>query len=147
MPSVEDPYNLARFVSAQEDSYALALEEIRGGRKRSHWMWYIFPQIDGLGWSATSKFYALKNRDEAQAYLNHPILGQRLRECAQAVLGVKDRPAAEIFGCPDDLKLRSCATLFAQISPPGSVFEQIIEKYFYGERDEKTLQLLNKVVK
>jgi uncharacterized protein (DUF1810 family) len=143
----EDPYNLARFVSAQKDIYAQVLTEIKSGRKRSHWMWYIFPQIDGLGWSATSKFYAIKNIDEARAYLNHPVLGQRLLECAQAVLDVKDRSATEIFGSPDDLKLRSCATLFALISLPGSVFEQIIEKYFEGERDEKTLQLLNKVVK
>jgi len=138
----EDPYNLTRFVSAQEDNYAQALAELQSGRKRSHWMWYIFPQIDGLGWSATSRFYAIKNLDEAQAYLNHPVLGQRLLECAQAILDVNGQSATEILGSPDDLKLRSCATLFAQVSPTGSVFAQLIEKYFDGNRDEKTLQLL-----
>src|SRR6516165_6594295 len=130
MSGGEDAYNLARFVSAHEGNYAEALAEIQSGRKRSHWMWYIFPQIDGLGWSATSKFYAIKNIDEARAYLNHPILGQRLLECAKAVLDVNDRAATEIFGSPDDLKLRSSATLFAQVSPAGSVFAQIIAKYF-----------------
>jgi uncharacterized protein (DUF1810 family) len=143
MSGGEDPYNLARFLSAQEDDYAQALAEIQSGRKRSHWMWYIFPQIDGLGWSSTSKFYAIKNRDEAGAYLNHPVLGKRLLECAHAALQVNGRSANEIFGSPDDLKLRSCATLFAQVSPPGSLFEQIIEKFFDGRRDEKTLRLLN----
>jgi uncharacterized protein (DUF1810 family) len=147
MSGSEDPYNLARFVSAQEDNYAEALAEVRSGRKRSHWMWYIFPQIDGLGWSATSRFYAIKNIDEARAYLNHPVLGQRLRECAQAVLGVNGRSATEIFGSPDDVKLRSCATLFALVSPAGSVFAQIIAKYFDGERDEKTVELSNKAAK
>lgn len=142
-----DPYNLARFVNAQEDNYTEALVEIRGGRKRSHWVWYIFPQIDGLGWSATSKLYAIKKIDEARAYLNHPVLGHRLLECAQAALNVKDRSATQIFGSPDDLKLRSCATLFAHVSPPGSVFEHIIEKYFDGKRDEKTLEVLNEAPK
>jgi uncharacterized protein (DUF1810 family) len=145
MSGSEDPYNLARFVSAQKDNYAEALAEVQSGRKRSHWIWYIFPQIDGLGWSATSKFYAIKNIEEARAYLNHPILGQRLLECAQAVLGLKDQSATDIFGSPDDLKLRSSATLFAQVSPAGSVFEKIIAKFFDGRRDEKTVQLLNSI--
>src|ERR1700756_677595 len=107
MSGGEDSYNLARFLSAQKDDYAQALAEIQSGRKRSHWMWYIFPQVDGLGWSATSKRYAIKSIDEARAYLAHPVLGQRLKECAQAVLDVKGRTASEIFGSPDDLKLRS----------------------------------------
>jgi uncharacterized protein (DUF1810 family) len=139
----EDRFDLARFISAQKDDYARALAEIQSGRKRSHWMWYIFPQIDGLGSSATAQYYAIKSIDEARAYLDHPILGSSLIECARAVLQVNGRSATEIFGWPDDLKLKSCATLFAQVSPAGSVFEKIIEKYFDGKRDEKTLRLLN----
>src|SRR5271165_4870111 len=123
-----DPHNLSRFVQAQEDDYEQALAEIRSGRKRSHWMWYIFPQIDGLGTSTTSKYYAIKSTDEARAYLDHPILGSRLLECARAVLLLNGRSAAEIFGSPDDLKLKSCVTLFAQVAPADSVFEQIIDK-------------------
>jgi uncharacterized protein (DUF1810 family) len=144
MSDAEDPYNLARFLSAQKDDYAQALAEIQGGRKRSHWMWYIFPQVDGLGWSATSKHYAIKNIDEARAYLAHPVLGPRLAVCAQAVLDVKGRTASEIFGSPDDLKLRSSATLFAQVSTPDSVFEEIIDKYFDGRCDERTVELLKR---
>jgi uncharacterized protein (DUF1810 family) len=137
-----DPHDLARFVQAQEDDYARALGEIRGGRKRSHWMWYVFPQLDGLGSSLTSKRYAIKNLAEAEAYLAHPVLGPRLRECAEAALGVEGRSASEIFGSPDDVKLRSCATLFACVSPAGSVFERLLDKYYRGERDGKTLRLL-----
>ena len=137
-----DGYNLTRFVQAQEDDYAQALSELRSGRKRTHWMWYIFPQLDGLAFSATSKQYAIKSIQEAKAYLDHPILGPRLLECAEAILHVEGRSVAEIFGSPDDLKLRSCATLFACVSPPGTVFTRLIEKYYQGERDEKTLRLL-----
>src|SRR5579883_1362213 len=111
--SAGDPYNLNRFVEAQEDAYERALAEIRNGRKESHWMWYIFPQFDGLGFSATSKRYAIKGVAEAEAYLAHPVLGPRLRECTEATLHVEGRSASDIFGSPDDLKLRSCATLFA----------------------------------
>ena len=103
-------------------------------------MWYIFPQIDGLAVSETSRHYAIKHLDEARAYLAHPILGPRLLECAQALLAVSGRSAAVIFGSPDDLKLRSCATLFAAVSPPGSVFERVLDKYFAGQRDGNTLQ-------
>ncbi len=138
----EDPFDLTRFVRAQDTVYGQALSEIRSGRKRSHWMWYIFPQLDGLGFSSTSRFYGIKNRDEASAYLAHPLLGPRLRECAEAALAVAGRSAREIFGSPDDLKLRSSATLFACVSPPDSVFERLLQKYYHGERDEKTLQLL-----
>ena len=137
-----DPYNLDRFVQAQEDDYAQALREIRNGQKRSHWMWYIFPQFDGLGFSATSKRYAIKSIAEAEAYLRHPVLGPRLRECCEAVLGVEGRSAHEIFGSPDDMKLRSCATLFACVSSEGSVFDRLLSKYFQGKRDGKTLSLL-----
>lgn len=141
-PSKEDPYDLSRFVRAQQDTFPRALAEIRSGKKRSHWMWYIFPQIDGLAFSSTSKFYAIKNLEEAKAYLDHPILGPRLLECAEAVVHVEGRSATEIFGSPDDLKLRSCATLFACALPPGSVFDRLLEQYYRGERDPKTLRLL-----
>lgn len=138
----EDPYDLGRFVKAQDGDYERALAEITGGRKRSHWMWYIFPQYDGLGFSSTSKLYAIKSIDEAKAYLAHPVLGPRLTKCAEAALGVENRSATAIFGSPDDMKLKSCATLFAHVSPPGSVFERILAEYFQGERDSKTLSLL-----
>jgi uncharacterized protein (DUF1810 family) len=137
-----DPHDLDRFVRAQEDDYEQALAEIRAGRKRSHWMWYIFPQIDGLAFSSTSKYYAIKGVEEARAYLDHPVLGPRLRECAEAALQVEGRSAREIFGSPDDLKLRSCATLFASVSPPDSVFDRVLAKYYEGGRDERTLRLL-----
>jgi uncharacterized protein (DUF1810 family) len=140
-----DPYDLGRFVQAQEGVYEQALAEVRGGRKRSHWIWYVFPQIEGLGSSPTSRRYSIKSRAEAEAYLAHPVLGPRLRECAEAVLGVEGRSAFEIFGSPDDLKLRSCATLFACVSPPGSVFDRLLGKYFQGRRDGKTLRLLGVV--
>src|SRR5215470_14240335 len=116
-----DVHDLERFVRAQRDDYAQALAEIRSGRKRSHWMWYVFPQFEGLGFSPTSRRYAIKSLAEAEAYLSHPILGQRLLEAAEAVLRVQGRSAREVFGSPDDIKLRSCATLFAQVSLPGSV--------------------------
>ena len=137
-----DPFDLNRFAQAQVGTYHRALAEIRGGQKRSHWMWYIFPQFDGLGFSSTSKLYAIKSVAEAEAYLGHPVLGPRLRECAEAVLRVEGRSAFEIFGSPDDMKLRSCATLFACVSPAGSVFDRLLGKYFRGERDGKTLRLL-----
>lgn len=140
--ATEDPYNLARFLEAQEGDYDRALAEIRQGRKDSHWMWYVFPQFRGLGASATSRFYAIASADEARAYLAHPVLGRRLIECAEAVLAVSGRSAHEIFGSPDDVKLRSSATLFAAISPKGSVFQQIIDRYFDGVGDEVTLRLM-----
>lgn len=134
--------NLNRFLDAQERDYARALSEIRAGRKRSHWMWYIFPQLAGLGHSSTAQFYAIKDAAEAEAFLAHPILGSRLREITEALLAVEDKTAEEIFGFPDVLKLRSCATLFAHISEPGSVFERVLEKYYHSQPDEATLRLL-----
>jgi uncharacterized protein (DUF1810 family) len=139
---VSDPHNLQRFIDAQEPSYRDALAEIRAGRKRSHWMWYVFPQFAGLGNSPMSARYAIRSKDEARAYLAHPILGARLMECAEAVLAINDRSARDIFGTPDDLKLRSSATLFAQLSPPGSVFERLLDKYYSSEPDPKTINLL-----
>ena len=137
-----DPNDLNRFVQAQEETYDQALAEIRSGRKRSHWMWYIFPQYDGLGFSETSRRYAIKSIAEARAYLRHPILGPRLIECVQALLGIDGLSAHEIFGSPDDMKLRSSATLFAHVSDAGNVFEQVLQKYFDSKPDPKTMQLL-----
>jgi uncharacterized protein (DUF1810 family) len=142
MTETDDPYELNRFVEAQRDGYQQALREIWSGRKRSHWIWYIFPQIAGLGLSAMSRRYAIKSRGEAEAYLSHPILGPRLVECAEAVLGVEGQSAHAIFGSPDDRQLRSCATLFAQVSAPGSVFHRVLERYFDGRPDPQTLRLL-----
>ena len=137
-----DPYNLGRFVQAQEEDYEQALSEIRSGLKRSHWMWYIFPQFEGLGVSSTSKRYSVKSVAEANAYLAHPVLGPRLVECAEAALRVEGLSAAEIFGSPGDMKLRSCATLFGFVSSEGSVFDRVIDKYFCGQRDDRTLRLI-----
>ncbi|MBK1645880.1 calpastatin [Thiocapsa imhoffii] len=131
--NTDDPYDLNRFIQAQEHVYAHALAEIRSGRKRSHWIWFIFPQFDGLGFSAMARQYAIRSLNEAWAYLEHPLLGPRLIECAEAVLAVQGRSAREILGSPDDLKLRSCATLFAEVSPAGSVFHRVLEVYFGGE--------------
>ena len=138
-----DLHDLNRFVQAQANDYERALSEVSHGQKRSHWMWYIFPQFDGLGFSQTAQRYAIKSVSEAKAYLSHPVLGSRLIECVEATLSVEGRSAYEIFGTPDDLKLKSCATLFAHVSPGGSVFERLLDKCFQGERDNKTLRLLN----
>jgi uncharacterized protein (DUF1810 family) len=137
-----DPHDLGRFVRAQEGVYAQALAEIRSGRKRTHWMWFVFPQLDGLGSSPTARLYAIKTLDEARAYLDHPVLGHRLHECVEAALQVEGRSALEIFGFPDDLKLRSCATLFGSLLPPSSPFDRLLQKYFPDGPDAKTLQLL-----
>jgi uncharacterized protein (DUF1810 family) len=137
-----DPFDLNRFIDAQDADYAVALAEIRAGRKRSHWMWYVFPQITGLGFSPTSQHFAIKSLAEARAYLAHPILGPRLQQCAEALLALHGRSAHDIFGSPDDMKLRSSATLFAQASPPGSPFHKIIDQYFDGRPDERTLAAL-----
>jgi len=136
-----DPYDLDRFVQAQAADYDRALSELRAGKKRSHWMWYIFPQIEGLGQSPISRRYSIKSAAEARAYLDHPVLGPRLRESAAAVNGIAGRSALEIFGSPDDMKLRSCATLFASVSDD-AVFEQVLEKYFNGQHDQETLRRL-----
>jgi uncharacterized protein (DUF1810 family) len=142
MAGADDPHDLDRFVRAQEGDYARALAEIRAGRKRSHWMWYIFPQYDGLGFSSTSRRYAIKSVAEAEAYLRHPVLGPRLVECTEALLHLEGKSASEVFGSPDDMKLRSCATLFARVSPAGSVFERLLQKFFPAGPDGETLRLL-----
>ena len=139
--SRSDPFDLARFVRAQQGDYDRALAELRAGSKRTHWMWYIFPQLAGLGRSAMAQRYAISGLPEAQAYLRHDVLGPRLIECATTVRDLEGRTAHEIFGAPDDLKLRSCATLFAQVSPD-PVFAALIQKYFDGDADPETLRLL-----
>lgn len=139
----DDPYDLARFVLAQQGTYKRALSEITAGAKRSHWIWFVFPQIDGLGASPTARRFAIQGTEEARAYLDHPSLGPRLVECAEALLNVKGLSAHEIFGSPDDLKLRSCATLFARVSPQGSVFHQLLDVYYESKPDPATLRLLS----
>lgn len=133
--------DLSRFVKAQEHDYAQALREIRAGRKRSHWMWYIFPQIQGLGFSSTAQYYAIRDLNEAKAYLAHPVLGPRLKEISEALLELDGLSAHEIFGYPDDLKLRSCMTLFRMADLNCKVFEQVLEKYYDGEPDRRTVEL------
>jgi uncharacterized protein (DUF1810 family) len=140
-----EPFDLGRFISAQEGIYDTVLVELRRGQKRTHWMWFIFPQIDGLAYSTTSKHYAIKSIEEARQYLNHPVLGTRLLECTETILAVEGRSISEIFGYPDDLKLKSSMTLFACVADPRSVFVRVLEKYFGGEQDVKTLDLLEKL--
>lgn len=142
MNNLNDPFDLQRFVAAQEKNYAVALSELKNGRKRSHWMWYVFPQLDGLGHSPTTRFYAIKSREEARRYLGHPVLGARLKECAEAVLSLEGASLAEIFGHPDDRKLQSSMTLFALVAGLSSVFDRVLDKYCGGERDRRTLDLL-----
>ena len=140
--SSHDPFDLDRFVKAQQLTYVLAIRELRGGRKLSHWMWWIFPQIDGLGFSSTTKKYSIKSLEEAEAYLAHPLLGPRLLECAEAVMSVENRTATQIMGSPDDVKLHSSATLFACVSTPGSVFHRLLDQYYESEPDGNTLRQL-----
>ena len=138
----DDPFDLSRFVDAQSGTYDTALAELRAGRKRSHWMWFIFPQIAGLGLSAMSQRYAIGTLAEARAYLDHPVLGPRLRELVGVVLQHRDRSAHEIFGSPDDFKFRSCLTLFDRMSPD-DVFAAALTAFFGGRPDVKTLELLS----
>ena len=133
-----DPYNLNRFITAQEGIFENILAELSKGQKRTHWMWFIFPQIEGLGYSETSRYYSIKSPDEAREYLNHPVLGARLLKCCEILLGTKGKTASEIFGPPDDLKFKSSMTLFACVAEPDSVFARVLEKYFDGKRDNKT---------
>jgi uncharacterized protein (DUF1810 family) len=138
--------DLSRFIEAQERQYAIALSEIKSGRKESHWMWFIFPQIAGLGFSDVSKFYAINNLDEAKAYLNHEVLGARLKEITQVLLMQETDNANLILGSPDDLKLHSCMTLFAIADEenPDNVFEKVIVKFFKGKYDGRTVEILER---
>ena len=140
---MDDPYGLARFVAAQDagGTYERAVAELRGGRKTSHWMWFVFPQIAGLGRSPTSQWYSISSLDEARAYLDHPVLGQRLRECAGILAALADRDAERIFGAVDALKLRSSMTLFRLADPDEALFGQVLAGYFDGMPDPATEQL------
>ena len=134
--------NLKRFVDAQENDYSRALSEIKNGRKQSHWMWYIFPQISGLGFSETAKFYSIKDLQEASDYLDHPVLGSRLIDIANAMLRIDGKTANQILGSPDDLKLRSSMTLFSLVENTNPVFQAILDKFFNGQPDPKTIALV-----
>jgi uncharacterized protein (DUF1810 family) len=134
--------SLERFVTAQAPIYDRALRELRTGRKQSHWMWFVFPQITGLGHSAMAQSYAIESLEEARAYLAHPLLGARLRECCEAVIAVPGKSAHEIFSSPDDLKFRSCLTLFAHAAPDEPLFHAALNKYFGGDADPLTVQKL-----
>ena len=139
---MDDRFQLQRFVDAQQPIYEAVLSELRAGRKRSHWMWFIFPQISGLGHSSTAQTFAVSSLAEAAAYLAHPILGPRLRECAGLVAGIKGRSVHEIFDGPDDLKFHSSMTLFARAAPREPIFAACLEKYFGGQLDPRTLARL-----
>ena len=139
----EQMNDLKRFLDEQEEDFARALGEIRRGRKQSHWMWYIFPQIAGLGMSSTSKFFAIKTKAEAAEFLAHPVLGQRLVEISEALLEIEEKTAHQIFGSPDDLKLKSSMTLFGALKETNPIFQQVLDKYFNGAKDDRTLQLID----
>ncbi|GGH61736.1 uncharacterized protein (DUF1810 family) [Filimonas zeae] len=140
--TLHEKYNLQRFTDAQERDYITALNEIKGGRKRSHWMWYIFPQIHGLGRSDMAQRYAIKNLEEATAYLAHPVLGSRLIEISTALLALPGNNATHIMGSPDDIKLHSCMTLFAMVPGAPAVFSEVLVKFFGGKQDSGTLGLV-----
>ncbi len=139
----QDTYHLNRFVTAQKPRYETALAELKSGRKRTHWMWFIFPQIEGLGHSATTKYYSIKSAAEAREYLRHPTLGTRLIECAETLFALEGNSASDIFDPPDDLKFWSSMTLFASLTDPESIFNRVLGKYFGGKRDQNTLAILS----
>lgn len=139
---METVYNLNRFLEAQQTKFNDALSEIKNGKKRTHWMWFIFPQIAGLGFTDFNIYYAIQNKEEATQYLNHPILGKRLIEITKAVAEINGKTALEIFGKPDERKLKSCMTLFNILNNPNPIFQQVLDKYYKGLQDENTLQLV-----
>jgi uncharacterized protein (DUF1810 family) len=138
-----DPFNLQRFLQAQDPVFDRVQDELSNGHKRSHWMWFIFPQFAGLGGSEMSRRFAIRSREEALAYLEHPLLGPRLRTCTQEVLNIRERSVAGIFGHPDDLKFHSSMTLFAQVDAADSLFQQALNQYFHGILDDWTLSLMD----
>ncbi|OBB84313.1 DUF1810 domain-containing protein [Mycobacterium sp. 852002-30065_SCH5024008] len=144
MESASDPFDLQRFVDAQAPVYRNVVEELRSGRKRSHWMWFVFPQLCGLGGSPTAVHYGISSLEEARAYLGHELLGPRLRECARLVDAVQGRSVADIFGSPDDLKLRSSMTLFARAADDNEEFLAVLDKYYDGRQDQLTLERLGR---
>ena len=139
---MSDPYNLARFVDAQDGNYGQVVQELGSGRKSSHWIWYIFPQIAGLGFTATSRRYGITSLDEARAYLAHPLLGPRLIECINLMLSHEDLGAGQILGGMDAVKFRSCLTLFREADPTNSIFDEALSQFFGGEPDGVTLDKL-----
>ncbi|WP_433736158.1 DUF1810 domain-containing protein [Pseudomonas putida] len=139
----KDAFNLQRFIQAQNPVFDRVQAELTAGHKRSHWMWFVFPQFAGLGGSEMSRRYAIRSREEAQAYLDHPVLGARLRTCTHEVLNIQQRSVAAIFGHPDDLKFHSSMTLFSQVAPQDSLFHQALNQYFHGILDDWTLSLLD----
>lgn len=142
MESASDPFDLQRFVDAQAPLYRQVVDELRAGRKRSHWIWFIFPQIAGLGSSPTAAKYAISSLDEARAYLRHELLGPRLHECTRLISAVPDRSIGAIFGSPDDMKVRSSMTLFARASDDNGDFVEVLNRYYDGEEDPLTLRRL-----
>ncbi len=138
----DDPYHLQRFLDAQAGVFETALGELARGRKESHWMWFIFPQIKGLGQSPTAVFYAIKSRVEAEAYWSHPLLKKRLQKCAEALLSLEGKTATQVMGAPDDLKLHSSTTLFGLVAENELIFQELLDKYYGGEKDPKTLALV-----
>jgi len=140
-----DKYNLNRFIEAQVDSYESAMAELSRGRKSGHWIWYIFPQIDGLGSSDITKLYSIKSIEEAQAYLEHPVLGERLIESCEILLSLEDLSISEIMGFPDDLKLKSSMTLFAQVSPQSSIISEVLSKYYEDDLDQTSLEIIKRM--
>lgn len=136
-------HNLNRFLDAQAINAADAQAELQRGKKQTHWMWYVFPQIAGLGFSETAKFYAITDKTEAIQYLQHPVLGKRLIDLSTLLLGIDGKTANQIFGSPDDMKLKSCMTLFGSLPDADPVFQAVLDKYFNGEQDQKTVQLLS----
>ncbi len=139
---MNNPYDLERFVNAQETTFEQVCAELRAGRKKTHWMWFMFPQLKGLGHSEMARKFAVSSRQEAEAYLEHAILGPRLRKCTQLVIEVEGRSVEQIFGYPDDLKFRSSMTLFANATAENQVFNDALQKYFDGEPDSLTVELL-----
>ncbi len=139
---IDDPFNLERFLKAQETAYEHALDELLAGYKQSHWMWFILPQLRALGRSSTARFYGLESLNEAKAYWQHPTLGSRLRKCFEAILGVNDKSAAEVLGEVDALKFRSCLTLFREVAPSDHVIQAALARFYAGQPDMQTLRLL-----
>ncbi len=137
-----DAFDLNRFVTAQKPVYDAVLRELAAGRKSSHWMWFIFPQLRGLGRSSTATFYGISSEAEALAYWRHPLLGARLAQCCAALLRIEGKTALEVLGSPDDMKLKSSMTLFERAAPEAAIFGQVLERYFDGQRDRRTLELL-----
>jgi uncharacterized protein (DUF1810 family) len=141
-PEQNSAFDLSRFLFAQEDVYDTVISELRRGRKETHWMWFVFPQLDGLGHSVMARRYAIRSIEEAKAYLEHPVLGPRLLECCQALISLQGKTAAQIFGDPDDLKLRSSMTLFSRVPDAPGEFTEVLEHYFGGREDQRTLEML-----